>query len=73
MDDQGAMRKLNQQVFAAPRRAQNGLSSKICAKARRERPAQAFAAQYDVFDDAVFQVRRDAAPGDFDFREFRHG
>jgi hypothetical protein len=38
----------------------------------RERPAQALAAQHDLFDDAAFQVRSDAAPGDFYFREFRH-
>jgi hypothetical protein len=38
----------------------------------RKRPAQAGAAQHDLFDDAAFEVRRDAAPGDFYFWEFRH-
>jgi hypothetical protein len=38
----------------------------------RKRPAQTLAAQHDVFDDAAFQVRSDAAPGDFYFWEFRH-
>jgi hypothetical protein len=38
----------------------------------REGPAQAFAPEHDLFDDAAFQVRCDAAPGHFYFGEFRH-
>jgi hypothetical protein len=38
----------------------------------RERPAQAAMAQRHCGDNATIQMRRDAAPRDFNFRQFRH-
>ena len=72
VDDQGAVRKGDQQVFAAPPGVQDAPAGQQRRQAGREGPAQAVAAHQHAVDDAPFDMRRDAAPGDFNFWQFWH-
>ena len=64
--------KADQQVFAAPAHLRDALADQGCGQVGGEGPAQAFAPEHDLFDDAAFQMRCHTAPGHFYFGEFRH-
>ncbi|GAA0401779.1 hypothetical protein GCM10009094_02310 [Massilia aurea] len=72
VDDQGAVLKIDQKIFAAPPDVQDAAAFQQRGQTGREGPAQSFATANDVLDDAAFEMGRDAAPGNFDFWEFRH-
>ncbi len=67
VDDQRAMRKMQQQILAAPAGALHDLPPQHGRQFGREGPAQAAATQYHALHGAPLQMRRQAAPGDFNF------
>ena len=73
VDDQGAVFEFDQQVLAAASGSKDAASGQQLGQTGREGPAQAFAAQDRLLDDAAFDMGRDTAPGDFYFWQFRHG
>ncbi|BDT57212.1 hypothetical protein MasN3_07060 [Massilia varians] len=72
VDDQGAVLEFDQQVLAAAAGSNDAAARQQFGQTGREGPAQAFAAQDRLLDDAAFDMGRDTAPGDFYFWQFRH-
>ncbi len=73
MDQQMAAAEIQQQVLAAPRDGAQTLADEGGALRMGQRITQRRHAKVGAGETAVEQRRRDAAPGDFDFRQFRHG
>jgi hypothetical protein len=56
-----------QQIFAAPLQAFDALPRQIAIELGRHRPAQPMVAHDHRLDPLAFDVRRQCAPGHFDF------
>jgi hypothetical protein len=67
MDDQRAMRKVNQEIFAPSARRYDTLAREQLVETYGKRPAQTTATLNHAGDRAALEERRDAAAGDFDF------
>ena len=72
MDDECAVIKSQQQVIATPTGLTHHLVKQQGLQIGREWPAQATAAQHDAGDPLALDRRRDPAPSDLDFWQFRH-
>lgn len=67
------MIELCQKVFAASAQLMDALAADQCIQMVRNGPAQVWLADPSALQDAVFQVRRQAATDGFNFGEFGHG
>jgi len=67
MNDQRAVREVNQEIFAASARRYDTLAREQLVETYGKRPAQTTATLDHAGDWAAFEERRDAAAGDFDF------
>ena len=66
MNQQRAMRKADQQVFAAPADDLDAAAGQQRRQIGREWPAQSAAAHHDTGDRAALEMRRDTAARDLD-------
>ena len=66
--DQGADLGIDQKVFGPPLHQHNALPGQAHVQIFGDRPAQAPVTDDDPADFLAFQMRRDSAPGGFDFR-----
>jgi tetratricopeptide (TPR) repeat protein len=72
VNQQGAVAKIKQQIFAASRDALQNLVGEQLVKPPWQRVAQRRGARNHLRDAASNNVRRDAAAGNFDFGQFGH-
>lgn len=72
MNDQRAMRKMQQQIFAAPACGQHLALLQQIRQPRRKGPAQSFTAQNDIGHRSPFNMRRNTTPGNLNLRQFWH-
>lgn len=72
MEDQRPALHLDEQILAAPVHRAHALTADEPSQLRGYRPAQAGVPHHRAGDDAVLQMWRNTATGDFDFRKLGH-
>jgi hypothetical protein len=73
VNDERALLEIQQQIFPTTSGAPDRLAHQLLFKTYRKRPAQADLSLHDAGNDLALDMRCNAAPGDFNFRQFRHG